>query len=105
MHRLFTVAVSDSAWRYWNTTSGFAQRFTGTFSPDGDVIAGHGELSRDDGATWDDAWRSPTAAAPEPTGPARSHSRPTCGYSVACATWTPAPPPAGANEQASPAAC
>ena len=34
----------------------FSQRFSGTFSDDGDTITGRGELSRD-GETWEDDLR------------------------------------------------
>jgi len=34
-------------------TEGFSQRFTGTLSDDDNAINGQGELSRDDGATWE----------------------------------------------------
>ena len=54
VHRVFAVDITADSWRYWNATPGFSQRFTGTFGPDGDSIVGRGELSRDDGATWDD---------------------------------------------------
>jgi len=53
VHRVFSVEITDDAWRFWNDTPGFAQRFSGTFGADGTVIDGRGELSRDDGATWD----------------------------------------------------
>jgi hypothetical protein len=52
VHRVFAVDITPHAWRFWNATPGFSQRFTGTFSGDGDTINGQGELSRDDGATW-----------------------------------------------------
>ena len=52
VHRVFTVAIDASTWRYRNDTPGFAQRFTGTLSGDGTVMNGRGELSRDHGATW-----------------------------------------------------
>ena len=51
VHRVFAVELTGAAWRFWNDTPGFAQRFTGTFSADGDAIDGEVELSRD-GATW-----------------------------------------------------
>ena len=41
------------AWRYWNDDPSFAQRFSGTFSPDGSTITGRVERSEDDGATWE----------------------------------------------------
>lgn len=53
VHRVFTVEITARAWRFWNDTPGFAQRFTGALSDDGTTITGQGELSRD-GATWED---------------------------------------------------
>lgn len=53
VHRVFTVEITAGTWRFWNNTPGFAQRFTGTLSEDGNVITGQGELSRD-GASWQD---------------------------------------------------
>jgi hypothetical protein len=52
VHRVFHVELTDATWRFWNDTPGFAQRFTGTFSADGDSIDGAVELCRD-GATWE----------------------------------------------------
>ena len=52
VHRVFAVDITGDTWRYWNDTSGFAQRFTGTLGDDDGVIDGRAELSRDDGATW-----------------------------------------------------
>ena len=37
----------------WRNAPGFSQRFTGTFSDDGDTIDGLWKLSRDE-TTWDD---------------------------------------------------
>jgi hypothetical protein len=45
------LAAADR-WRFWNDAHGFSQRFTHTFSDGGNAIHGQGELSRDDGATW-----------------------------------------------------
>jgi hypothetical protein len=53
VHRVFAVDITADRWRFWNDTPGFAQRFAGTFSADNDTIHGVGELSRDDGATWE----------------------------------------------------
>jgi hypothetical protein len=53
VHRVFAVELSAGTWRYWNDTPGFAQRFTGALSSDGQAIVGRGELSRD-GVRWDD---------------------------------------------------
>jgi hypothetical protein len=52
VHRVFAVDITPETWRFWNDTPGFAQRFTGAFSEDGNTINGQGELSRDDGETW-----------------------------------------------------
>jgi hypothetical protein len=51
--RVYEVGLDGTSWRYWRDAPGFAQRFTGTFSDDGDTIDGYGELSRD-GSTWGD---------------------------------------------------
>jgi hypothetical protein len=52
-HRTFAVSLTDDGWRYWNDDPSFAQRFTGTFSPDGSSITGRAERSEDGGATWE----------------------------------------------------
>ena len=54
--RVYLASVDDAVWRYWRDAPGFSQRFTGTFSSDGDTIAGQSQLSRDD-TTWDDDLR------------------------------------------------
>jgi hypothetical protein len=53
VHRVFEVAVTADSWRYWNDTPGFSQRFVGRPRDDGTTIDGSGELSLDDGATWE----------------------------------------------------
>ncbi|WP_227357154.1 hypothetical protein [Haladaptatus salinisoli] len=50
--RVYHMSLSDGVWKIWRDTPGFAQRFTGTFSEDGDTIEGTSERS-DDGAEWD----------------------------------------------------
>ena len=52
-HRTFAVSLTTDGWRYWNDDPSFAQRFTGTFGPDGATITGRVERSEDDGATWE----------------------------------------------------
>ena len=47
------MSASPGTWRFWRDGPDFAQRFTGTFSADGDTIIGRGELSRD-GTSWED---------------------------------------------------
>jgi hypothetical protein len=53
VHRVYLVDAAPGAWRFWRDDPGFAQRFTGTFSDDGDSIDTRGQLSRD-GKTWED---------------------------------------------------
>lgn len=53
VHRVFAVEITTDTWRFWNATSGFSQRFTGTLSDDDTAIHGEVELSRDDGVTWE----------------------------------------------------
>lgn len=53
VHRVFAVDITADTWRFWNDAPGFAQRFTGVLSDDGNTIEGSGELSRD-GSTWQD---------------------------------------------------
>jgi hypothetical protein len=53
VHRVFAVDITADTWRFWNDAPGFSQRFTGTLSDDDNAINGEGELSRDDGATWE----------------------------------------------------
>jgi hypothetical protein len=50
--RIYETSLEDGVWRFWRKAPGFSQRFTGTFSDDGNTITGHGELSRD-GSTWE----------------------------------------------------
>jgi hypothetical protein len=53
VYRVYGVSFSDGFWRMWRDAPGFSQRFTGTFSDDGDRIDGLWKLSRDE-TTWDD---------------------------------------------------
>ncbi len=53
VHRVFAVDITADTWRFWNDAPGFSQRFTNTLSDDGNTINGEGELSLDDGATWE----------------------------------------------------
>ena len=48
VYRVYQVAIDGTAWRLWRNAAGFSQRFTGTFSDDGDVIAGQWQLCEDD---------------------------------------------------------
>ena len=55
VYRVYIANVDQETWRYWRDapTPDFSQRFTGTFSEDGNTITGQGQLSRD-GTTWED---------------------------------------------------
>ena len=53
VHRIYSVSMTPNTWHFWRDGPDFAQRFTGTFSADGNTITGQGRLSRD-GTTWDD---------------------------------------------------
>lgn len=46
--RVFDWSIDEAAWRLWRNAPGFSQRFTGTFTRDGDTIDGRWELCRDD---------------------------------------------------------
>ena len=54
VYRVYAASLEQATWRYWRDASApdFSQRFTGTFSDDGDTITGRGELSKD-GSTWE----------------------------------------------------
>jgi hypothetical protein len=54
VHRVYSVAITPTTWRFWRDDTDFRQRFTGTFDDSGGTITGHGELSHDDGGTWDE---------------------------------------------------
>jgi hypothetical protein len=58
VYRVYAASLEQATWRYWREASApdFSQRFSGTFSDDGDTITGRGELSRD-GQTWEDDLR------------------------------------------------
>ena len=46
------VSFSDNQLKWWRNTPGFSQRFTWTFSNDGNVITSTGEMSRDN-TSWE----------------------------------------------------
>ena len=52
--RVYATSLDQTAWRFWRDAPApdFSQRFTGTFSDDGNTITGRGELSKD-GKTWE----------------------------------------------------
>src|SRR5438105_9092067 len=49
--RVYALGAEAGVWRFWRDWPGFAQRFTGTLSADGNSIAGVAELCQD-GTTW-----------------------------------------------------
>lgn len=51
--RICDLSVGEQEWRIWRYAPGWSQRFTGTFSGDGDTIAGLWQLRRDDDR-WND---------------------------------------------------
>lgn len=55
VYRVYPASLDQGKWRYWRDASApdFSQRFSGTFSDDGNTISGRGELSKD-GSTWED---------------------------------------------------
>jgi hypothetical protein len=50
--RVYQMSVSDGVWKMWRDAPGFFQRFTGTFSEDGNSITCRWEGSRD-GSNWE----------------------------------------------------
>ena len=48
VYRLSAVSLEEDQWRFWRdaTAPDFSQRFTGSFSGDGNTIMGRGQLSR-----------------------------------------------------------
>ena len=53
VYRVYAVSLSEGIWRFARDAPGFSQRFTGTFSDDGNTITGLSTLSHD-GSTWED---------------------------------------------------
>jgi hypothetical protein len=49
--REYQAGSDDAAWRIWRDSPDFSQRFTGTFSSDGDTIVGVWEVC-EDGVHW-----------------------------------------------------
>jgi hypothetical protein len=52
VYRVYSVSMSPGTWRFSLDAPGLSQRFTGTFSDDGNTITGRGQFSRD-GASWE----------------------------------------------------
>lgn len=45
--RVYEMSIDEHEWKLWRTGEPFAQRFTGTFSDDGQTIVGQWELAED----------------------------------------------------------
>jgi hypothetical protein len=52
VYRVMKMSLRDGTWKVWRDEPGFSQRFTGTFSDDGNTIKILGELSKD-GVKWE----------------------------------------------------
>jgi hypothetical protein len=52
VERVYLMSLSDGVWKFWRDTPGFSQRFTGTFSADGNTITCEIQMSRD-GSNWE----------------------------------------------------
>ncbi len=50
--RIYETSLEGRVWKFWRNAPGFWQRYTGTFSDDGNTIVSHGELSKD-GQHWE----------------------------------------------------
>ena len=55
--RVYKMSFKDGTWKLWRSTADFSpldfsQRYTGTFSPDGQAITGAWEICHD-GKTWE----------------------------------------------------
>ena len=55
VYRVYAASLNQAEWRYWRDAAApdFSQHFTGTFSDDGNMITGRGQLLQD-GGTWED---------------------------------------------------
>ena len=51
VQRVYEMSFGDGVWKLWREGEPFSQRFTGTFSKDGDTISGRWEVA-EDGETW-----------------------------------------------------
>ncbi|HEV2759518.1 MAG TPA: hypothetical protein VGV86_08135 [Acidimicrobiales bacterium] len=45
--RVYEMSIGDGEWKLWRQGGPFAQRFTGTFSDDGNTITGRWEIAED----------------------------------------------------------
>lgn len=51
--RVYANSLADNIWTWWRDDADFYQRFTGTLSEHGTRINAVGEMSHDQGATWE----------------------------------------------------
>jgi hypothetical protein len=51
VQRIYSMSLDGGVWKMWREGEPFAQRFTGTFSEDGNTITGRFEIA-EDGETW-----------------------------------------------------
>ena len=51
VQRVYEMSIADGVWRLWRDGEPFSQRFEGTFSENGETIAGRWE-AREDGEDW-----------------------------------------------------
>ena len=51
VQRVYEMSLGEGVWKLWRDGEPFSQRFTGTFSEDGDTIAGRWEIA-ETGKTW-----------------------------------------------------
>ena len=87
VQRVYAMSLDDGVWKLWRDGEPFSQRFTGTFSEDGNTIAGRWEISEDgdveDGLRpdlrqgrmrdWSSSRRSPIPDAGSPATSSRCH--------------------------------
>lgn len=53
VHRIYEMTLSDGVWKLWrDAPEPFPQRYIGTFSDDGKIVAGRWEKA-EDGSDWD----------------------------------------------------
>ena len=50
--RIYEMSIGEGTWKLWREGEPFSQRFTGTFSEDGNTITGRWEIA-EDGATYE----------------------------------------------------
>ncbi len=50
--RVLQMSLSNGVWKMWRNAPGFLQRFTGSFSNNGNTITGYWEKSGD-GSNWE----------------------------------------------------